>query len=34
VVVDTRKQKRIRLAAAKEIQAVLGDVDIHAGKKK
>ncbi|KAJ5704938.1 hypothetical protein N7536_000627 [Penicillium majusculum] len=32
--VDTRRLKRIRLAAAKENQAVLDDVDIHAGEKK
>ncbi|KAE8327118.1 major facilitator superfamily domain-containing protein [Aspergillus sergii] len=32
--VDTRKLKRIRLAAAKQNQAVLDDVDIHAGEKR
>ncbi|KAE8370147.1 major facilitator superfamily domain-containing protein [Aspergillus caelatus] len=32
--VDTRKLKRIRLAAAKQNQAVLDDVDIHAGEKQ
>jgi hypothetical protein len=32
--VDTRKLKRIRTAAAKQNQAVLDDVDIHAGEKK
>ncbi|OOQ88394.1 pantothenate transporter [Penicillium brasilianum] len=32
--VDTRKLKRIRIAAAKQNQAVLDDVDIHAGEKK
>ncbi|KAJ5095120.1 pantothenate transporter [Penicillium argentinense] len=31
--VDTRKLKKIRLAAAKLNQAVLDDVDIHAGEK-
>lgn len=31
--VDTRKLKRIRMAAAKLNQAVLDDVDIHAGEK-
>ncbi|GAB1201107.1 hypothetical protein APSETT444_010494 [Aspergillus pseudonomiae] len=32
--VDTRKLKRIRLAAAKQNQAVLDDVDIHVGEKR
>ena len=32
--VDTRRLKRIRVAAAKENQAVLDDVDIHVGKKE
>ncbi|KAJ5414582.1 pantothenate transporter [Penicillium cosmopolitanum] len=32
--VDTRKLKRVRLAAAKQNQAVLDDVDIHAGQKR
>ncbi|KAJ5716383.1 pantothenate transporter [Penicillium malachiteum] len=31
--VDTRKMKRVRLAAAKENQAVLDDVDIHRGEE-
>lgn len=31
--VDTRRLKRIRIAAAKENQAILDDVDIHRGEK-
>lgn len=32
--VDTRRLKRIRIAAAKGNKAVLDDVDIHRGERK